>query len=108
MTDPDPTRTTRPGGPEPSPPPPPTGDPWEEWIGAGSSPPNGYPRGFPDLSPLFALADALRRMVPEELQHQVNALVRELLLTVRALIDWYLERLDARSRSPQVEDIPID
>jgi hypothetical protein len=30
------------------------------------------------------------------------------LLTLRALIDWYLERLDAPDRAPAVEDIPID
>jgi hypothetical protein len=64
--------------------------------------------GLPDLSPIFALLDALRRMVPPELQDQFNALQRELLLTLRALIDWYLERLDARSRPVQVEDIPIE
>jgi len=79
---------------------------WEEWVGAT---PNDYPaRGLPDLSPLFALLDALRRLVPPELQQQVNALQRELLLTARALIDWYLERLDAGERAPEVEEIPID
>jgi hypothetical protein len=80
---------------------------WEEWVGAGA--PNGYPaRGLPDLSPLFALLDTLRRLVPPELQQQFNALQREVLLTVRALIDWYLERLDGAERAPEVEDIPID
>jgi hypothetical protein len=110
MTDPDPTKTRRPGGPEPSPPPPPSGDPWEEWIGGGHSPraANGLPRGFPDLTPLIALVEALRRVVPAELQAQVNALIRELLLTIRALIDWYLERLDGAERGPQIEDIPIE
>ena len=54
------------------------------------------------------MLDALRRMVPPELQDQFNALQREVLLTIRALIDWYLDRLDARSRPVQVEDIPID
>ena len=43
-----------------------------------------------------------------ELQEQFNALQRELLLTVRALIDWYLERLDKPELTPQVEDIPIE
>jgi hypothetical protein len=62
----------------------------------------------PDFSAVFALLDALRRMIPPELQDQFNALQREILLTLRALIDWYLERLDARSRPVQVEDIPID
>jgi hypothetical protein len=63
--------------------------------------------GLPDFSPVFALLDALRRMVPPELQEQFLALQREVLLTIRALIDWYLERLDARSRPVEVEDIPI-
>jgi hypothetical protein len=66
------------------------------------------PRGFPDLTPLLALVDAMRRVVPLELQEQVNALQRELLLTIRALIDWYLERLDNTSKPTVVEDIPID
>ena len=91
---------------------------WEEWVGGGAGgsggggdmpPPNSYPaRNLPDLSPLFALLDALRRLVPPELQHQVNALQREVLLTIRALIDWYLERLDGGPPEPRVEDIPID
>jgi hypothetical protein len=63
--------------------------------------------GLPDFSPVFALLDALRRMVPPELQEQFMALQREVLLTLRALIDWYLERLDARTRPVEVEDIPI-
>ncbi len=62
----------------------------------------------PDLSALVAIVDALRRAVPAELQEQFTALQRELLLTIRALIDWYLERLDAPELEPQVEDIPID
>ncbi len=66
---------------------------------------NGAP---PDLSALVAVLDALRRAIPHELQEQFTALQRELLLTVRALIDWYLERLDKPELAPQVEDIPID
>ena len=64
--------------------------------------------GGPDLSPLFAIVEALRRGVPRELQGQFNSLLREVLLTLRALIDWYLERLDRDERAPEVEDIPID
>jgi hypothetical protein len=72
-----------------------------ERAGAGA-------RGVPDLSPLIAIVEALRRAIPHELQEQFNALQRELLLTLRALIDWYLDRLDKPELTPQVEDIPID
>jgi hypothetical protein len=46
--------------------------------------------------------------VPSELERQFSALLREVLLTLRALIDWYLERLDGARAERQVEDIPID
>jgi hypothetical protein len=78
------------------PPPPPPG-----W-GANQQ---GQPRL--DLQPLFMVLEALRRGVPKELQDQFEALVREILLTLRALIDWYLDRLDS-GPPPTVEDIPID
>jgi hypothetical protein len=68
---------------------------------------NGVPPP-PDLSSLLALLEALRRAIPAELQEQFTALQREALLTIRALIDWYLERLDKPELAPQVEDIPID
>jgi len=78
---------------------------------AGDGPRQGAgegPRGVPDLSPLIAIVEALRRAIPHELQEQFNALQRELLLTLRALIDWYLDRLDKPELTPQVEDIPIE
>jgi hypothetical protein len=75
---------------EPAPPPP---------------PPNG---GRIDFTALFVLLDAVRRAVPGDLQNQFTALVREALLTLRSLIDWYLERLDRPRREPEVEEIKID
>ena len=62
----------------------------------------------PDPAALFVMLDGMRRMAPRELEDQVTNLIRELLLTLRSLIDWYLERLDSRPPEPQVEDIPID
>jgi hypothetical protein len=79
---------------------------WErEWRDAPPPPPRS---GGPDLAPLFAIAEALRRGLPRELQGQFNSLLREVLLTLRALIDWYLERLDRGDRAPEVEEIRID
>jgi hypothetical protein len=55
-----------------------------------------------------AFVEALRRLVPGDLQGQFNSLLREVLKTLRSLIDWYLERLDSPGEEPEVEDIPID
>ncbi len=67
------------------------------------------PRGRgPDFSALFVLLDAVRRAVPREVQEQFTALVREALLALRSLIDWYLDRLDRPPREPEVEEIRID
>jgi hypothetical protein len=68
-------------------------------------PPRG---GSPDPAALFVLLDGLRRVAPRELDDQLTKLIREFLLTLRALIDWYLERLDRPRREPEVEDIPIE
>ena len=94
----------------PEPPPHWEGWPRDEPPRDGARGPRGYPgtRGVPDLSPLIAILEALRRVVPQELQEQFAALQRELLLTLRAVIDWYLERLDKPELEPQVEDIPIE
>jgi hypothetical protein len=77
----------------------------EDW---GDAPPLPPRRGRLDFSALFVLLDALRRAIPRELDEQFVRLIREALLTLRSLIDWYLERLDRPRREPRVEDIPID
>lgn len=95
------------GGDEGHPPPPPKWDEvdWDTW-----EPPKDAPRlgPGPDLRPLFAIIDALRSALPAELRDQFNSLVREILLTVRALIDWYLEKLGPGEPEARVEDIPIE
>jgi hypothetical protein len=78
-------------------------------AGGGYAPPPPPLRGAGlDLGPLLMVLEAVRRGVPRELEEQFNSLVREVLMTLRALIDWYLERLDNRPVDPTVEDIPID
>lgn len=84
--------------------------------GAPGVPPRGWDSGrgdasTPDLQALLGLLDAVRESVPAELSRQLAAALRELLLAVRALIDWYLERLGepAGGRTEvEVEDIPLD
>jgi hypothetical protein len=59
--------------------------------------------------PICRAADVLRATAPPELRDQWQAVQREALLTTRALIDTYLERLDGEpEREPRVQDIPIE
>ncbi|HWF24616.1 MAG TPA: hypothetical protein VG275_04170 [Solirubrobacteraceae bacterium] len=63
----------------------------------------------PDLDLLVHLLESLRDLIPPELQQRLVEALRELLLAVRALINWYLDRLDGHREEPgAVEDIPID
>ena len=93
----------------------PPGDAWMHWEAPypgsddpGATPPPSYRAPRLDFRPLFMLIDALRRGLPRELEEQFTVLLREALLTLRALIDWYLERLERGPAEPKVEDIPID
>ena len=83
--------------------------PAEDWSARyGAPPPPPPPRSSPDFSGFFLLLDGLRRAAPAELQEGLKSFIREGLLTLRSLIDWYLDRLDRPPRKPDVEDIPID
>lgn len=79
-----------------------------EWSSRYGSAPPPPPRSPLDFSALFVLLDVVRKAAPAELQERLTGLIREALLTLRSLIDWYLERLDRSPREPKVEDIPID
>ena len=61
-----------------------------------------------ELDPLVALVQAVRDLIPPDLQQRLIVALREMLLALRALIDWYLERLDSRrEQGVEVQDIPI-
>ena len=78
----------------------------EDWRSRyGASPP---PRSPADFSALLVLLDTLRQAAPAELQGRLTGLIREALLTLRSLIDWYLDRLERPPPEPRVEEIPID
>jgi hypothetical protein len=79
-------------------------------------PPNGWSTGakaasshpFPDLSALIAMVDGLRGHLPPELARQLSDALRELLVAIRAVLDYTIERIDRpASGEREVEDIPI-
>jgi hypothetical protein len=62
-----------------------------------------------ELCPICRAADVLRATGPPELRGQISEFQREALLTLRALLDHYLERLDSEPAAGRtVEDIPIE
>jgi hypothetical protein len=62
-----------------------------------------------DLALLGTLIQSVRGLVPPDLQQRLADAIRDLLVALRALIDWYLERDEhRRGRDLEVEDIPID
>lgn len=62
-----------------------------------------------DLEVLTQLLQSLRDLVPPELERRLAEALRELLLALRALIDFYLERINKRgTEATEVEDIPIE
>ena len=76
----------------------------------------GAPRGEGDeqtareAQALVALLQTLRDMVPPELWQQIRDLIRQLLLLIRAIIDWWVDRIEGpgpRGAAPAVEDIEI-
>jgi hypothetical protein len=90
-----------------------------EEAAAASTPPNGWSSGaepppanaFPDVTALLALVDGLRGTLPPELARQLADALRDLLIAIRAILDYTIERLDqpagGADTRDDVEDIPI-
>lgn len=62
---------------------------------------------------LVSLLALLRDVLPDELRQQVTDLVRQVLLLVRAVIDYCVLRLESgppasRAAPPVAQDIPLD
>src|SRR5918998_6439998 len=62
-----------------------------------------------ELEALVRMLAMLRDVVPPELRAQLAELVRQLLVFVRAVLDWWIERIEPGPRGDErpVEDIPI-
>jgi hypothetical protein len=90
----------------------------------GGTPPGGWATPedrsarADEVHALAELVRALRELVPSELQGQVSEVLRQVLLLVRALIDWWVDRLevegapaasaaDGGGAPPRVQDVPI-
>jgi hypothetical protein len=81
------------------------------------APPNGWgsrdaqaaaANAFPDLGALLGLVEGLRGQLPPELARQVADALRELLIALRAVLDYTIDRLDQPPPDErEVEDIPI-
>jgi hypothetical protein len=87
-----------------------------EAMARGSVPPRGYQEptsqsgehAFPDLSALTGLLELARASLPPELARQLAQALRELLIALRAVLDYSIERLEPGEVNPvEVEDIPI-
>ena len=78
---------------------------------AENVPPNGWASPgspAPDLNAIFHLLESFKGTLPPELARPLADALRELLIALRAIIDYSLERLDTtRAPAPEVEDIPI-
>jgi hypothetical protein len=70
--------------------------------------PRRDPGAGADIDLLLGLLHSLGELIPSELQRRLADALREVLLALRALIDWYLERSELRRAEPvEVQDIPI-
>jgi hypothetical protein len=80
------------------------GAPPRGWQSAGDGAP-----GANEIAALAAIAESLRGMVPRDLERGMIELLRQLLLVLQSLIEWWLHRLDRRQRRDEItiEDIPI-
>lgn len=86
----------------------PGADPGEARGPAQAGAHGGEPRCV-ELCPICRGAEILRQSGLDERRGDLRSVQREALLTLRALIDAYVERLEdeADGGGPRVEDIPI-
>lgn len=62
-----------------------------------------------ELQALVGLLATLRELLPTDLQEQATALVRQLLVLLRSVIDWAVVQIDSgvRGQEHEIEEIPI-
>ena len=85
--------------------------------GTGRPPPAGWDvpksatKANDEIDALIAVVASLRDLLPPELRAQLAEIVRQILVFVRAVLDWWIERVERESSAEgsrdDVEDIPI-
>ena len=68
---------------------------------AGWASPEDHAQRQSEVQQLAALLGSLRDLVPPELAGQVREVLRQVLLLLRALIDWWVERMDVAAGQPR-------
>ncbi len=82
---------------------------WQGAEGADWSATHAQDSRCLEFCPICRTAEILRAAGPPELRGQLDDVGREALLTLKSLVDHYLERLDQRpAAEDRVERIPID
>jgi hypothetical protein len=75
--------------------------------------PRSAERANDEIDALIAVVGSIRDLLPPELRAQLAEIVRQILVFVRAVLDWWIDRVERESASGRegsrddVEDIPI-
>jgi hypothetical protein len=79
---------------------------------AGWDVPDSAEKANDEIDALIAVIGSIRDLLPPELRAQLAEIVRQILVFVRAVLDWWIERVERESGGrdgsrDDVEDIPI-
>jgi hypothetical protein len=81
-------------------------------VPGGAEVPRAADEANQELRALVSLVELLRDLLPAELRDELAKVVRQILLLLRAVIDWWVARLEsdehvAPPEPVRVEDIPL-
>jgi small-conductance mechanosensitive channel len=78
---------------------------------AGWDVPRSAERANDEIDQLIAVVASVRDLLPPELRAQLAEIVKQILVFVRAVLDWWIDRVEQeaapRGGRDDVEDIPI-
>jgi uncharacterized protein (DUF2267 family) len=79
---------------------------------AGWDVPHSAEKANDEIDALIAVIGSIRDLLPPELRAQLAEIVRQILVFVRAVLDWWIDRVERESGGrdgsrDDVEDIPI-